>query len=108
MPRKIRAKKEVTDMLSETQITDRLEQLGYKSGEIRAALRDVAQVIIAATSAEYLASLSEEKRQLIRSLPEEEVARYISEHRSELPPMSQEAFDKLHDATWEDYFASVG
>lgn len=100
-------KADTTDMLSEEQVTKRLEKLGYKSGEIRRALRDVGQVIMTATATAYFASLPEDKQVLIRSLPEQEVAQYIAEHRAEFSPMSQEAFDKIHDETWEDYFSAM-
>lgn len=94
-------------MMSEHDITERLEQLGYKQAEIRIALRDVAQVILGKTASAYLSRVPEDTQQQLRDLSEPEVRAYLSGHQDSLPRMSQEEFDKVHDATWEDYLASV-
>jgi len=94
-------------MMNEHEITERLEQLGYKNAEIRMALRDVAQVIVAKTADAYLSQLPEATRSHLRELSENEVQVYLLEHQASLPKMPQEEFEKIHDATWEDYFASV-
>lgn len=94
-------------MLSEQDITTKLETLGYKSGDIRMALRDVGGVIAIKVTAAYLAKLPEEEQKHIRSLSEEELQQYLAQRRDALPKMPQEEFEKIHDETWEDYFRSM-
>lgn len=94
-------------MISEEQITERLAAQGQKGADIRATMREVGKLIIAKTAAAYLSSLPEQHQQAIRSLPEEDVEQYIAEHRAELPSMSQEEFDTIHDGTWEEYFREM-
>jgi hypothetical protein len=94
-------------MMDEQQIVERLEKIGYKNAQIREALRDVGGVIVAKTAIAYLARLPEEQQAHLRELSESEVQAYLAENQDSLPPMPQEEFEKIHDATWEDYFASV-
>jgi hypothetical protein len=95
-------------MMTEEEITERLEKLGQKPGDIRATMRAAAELIVARTAAAYIASLPEEDRAKLMSLPEEEAEIYLAERRDSLPQMPQEEFEKIHDKTWEDYFASAG
>lgn len=94
-------------MMSEQQITEKLEQLGYKQADIRLALRDVGQLIVGKTAAAYLATLPSNIQNDLRSLSEEDVRTYLVEHQGSLPKMQQEDFEKIHDETWGDYFRSV-
>lgn len=93
--------------MSEEQIIKRLEDLGYKPGEIRMALKDVAKVIIARTAAAYFSILPQSEQEQIKNLPEEDVQAYISEHQDSMPKMPQEEFEKIHDDTWEEYFSAM-
>jgi hypothetical protein len=94
-------------MLSEQDITKRLEEIGYKAGEVRMALRDVGKVIIAKSAASYLSRLPETEQDRIRSFSEEEMRTFLAQNQYSFPPMPQEEFEKIHDETWEDYFRSV-
>ena len=94
-------------MMSEQQIVEKLQQIGYKQADIRMALRDVGQIIVRKTAAAYLSALSKNVQDDLRSRTEEEVQTYLMEHRASLPTMSQEDFEKIHDETWADYFKSV-
>jgi hypothetical protein len=94
-------------MLSEQDITKRLEDIGYKTGEIRVALRDVAKVIVAKSAASYLSRLPETEQDRIRSFSDDEMQTYLAQNQYSFPPMAQEEFEKIHDETWEDYFRSV-
>lgn len=94
--------------MSEESIVQRLEAKGYKSGEIRATMNDVAKLIIAKTAAAYLELLPEGERNHIQSLPETEITEYLASRQGTLPPMPQETFETIHDQTWEEYFSSVG
>ncbi|HEV3245101.1 MAG TPA: hypothetical protein VG102_01985 [Candidatus Paceibacterota bacterium] len=94
-------------MLREEDIVGRLEKIGYKNADIRAALRDVSQIIITKTAAAYLARFPQQEQEHLRTLSEEQLQNYLAEHTDVLPKMSQEEFEKIHDETWEDYFRSV-
>lgn len=94
-------------MMSEQVIAERLEQLGFKQAEVRMALRDVAQIIVARTADAYLAQIPEETQTQLRELSESDVETYLAAHRESFPKMSQEEFEHIHDATWEEYFESV-
>lgn len=93
--------------MTESQITEKLEALGYRGSEIRTALRDVGQIIVEKTAAAYLPRLPQVQQEKLRGMTEAELAAYLAEHGASLPKMSQEEFETIHDETWEDYFRSV-
>ena len=93
-------------MMSEQEITQELERLGYKSAEIRSAMKDVGTIIIGRAMAAYLETLPESERATLTAFSPEELESYLAKH-PHLPPFSQEAFDKIHDDTWREYFAAM-
>ncbi len=94
-------------MMSEEQLQERLQQQGHKAGDIRATMRDIGKLIVARAAAEYFMRLPEDVREQLSGVPETELRQYLAEHRDSLPAMSQEEFERIHDATWEEYFASI-
>lgn len=94
-------------MMSEQQITERLVEIGYNEAEVETALRDVGQIIIARTAADYMKRFPETTQTHLRTLPEADVQAYLETHKAELPHLAQEDFDKLHDETWEEYFEAM-
>jgi hypothetical protein len=94
-------------MMTEENITERLEAMGYKGAELRGTMRDVGKLIVARTAAEYISQLPQSEQEKLKSLSETEVETYLAEHRSSFPAMSQEAFEKIHDGTWEEFFSAV-
>ena len=96
-------------MLSEQEITETLQHIGFKGAEVRTVMRDVARVIAMKVLAAYLETLPEDVRTHLSSLQEEQqVQEYLTDHASSFPPFSQSEFNKIHDETWQEYFKEVG
>lgn len=93
-------------MMSEQHIIEELERLGYKNAEIRSVMKDVGAIIMGRALGAYLQTLPENERATLTALSQEEMERYLAEH-PHLPPFSQESFDKIHDDTWQEYFAAM-
>jgi len=93
-------------MMSEQEITQELERLGYKNAEVRSTLKDVGTIIIGRALAAYLETLPESERATLTALSPEEMENYLAKHPN-LPAFSQEVFDKIHDDTWREYFAAM-
>jgi hypothetical protein len=93
-------------MMSEQEITERLQNLGLKEKDVRSVMADVAQVILAKATAAYLQTLPENEGAHIQSLSAEDLQKYL-ENNATLPEFSQDTFDKIHDDVWESYFRSM-
>ena len=94
-------------MMSEQEIIERLQQIGFKSREIRTVMADVAQVVMAKVAEAYLPKVSTEERATLRSLSREELQKYLSSHSGSLPSFTRSDFERIHDGVWADYFRSV-
>lgn len=95
---------DIIDMLSEQEIMRRLEEKGFRSGQVRSTMQEVGKLIIARTAVAYLDLFPEAEREHIKSLPDDEVQAYLASRGDTLPQMPQETFDAIHDRTWEEYF----
>ncbi len=93
-------------MMSEQQIIGELERLGYKNAEIRSVMKDVGMIIMGRVLGTYLQTLPEDERATLTAFSPEEMEAYLAKH-PHLPAFSQEAFDKIHDNTWQEYFAAM-
>ena len=94
-------------MMSEQEITDRLQRIGFKSREIRTVMDDVANIIMAKVASSYLSRVPAEERANMQSLSGEKLQKYLLEHSGSLPPFTRSEFESIHDVVWEDYFSSV-
>lgn len=83
-----------------------MERLDYKNAEIRSVMKDVGTIIVGRALAAYLQTLPENERAALTALSPEEMEEYLAKH-PHLPPFSQEAFDKIHDDIWREYFAAM-
>lgn len=95
-------------MLSEQDIIATLERIGFSRAEIPRVLKDVGMVIVARTLAAYAEALPESERAELRALQPEQLERYLAERADSLPAFSQDEFNAIHDATWQEYFKGVG
>lgn len=94
-------------MLSEQEIISRLKEIGFQDTEVPSVMKDVAEIVCGRALAEYLPALSQEERAKLASLETQELQGYLEEHADALPRFSQEAFDRIHDDTWREYFMTV-
>lgn len=94
-------------MLSREEIATRLQLKGFEEKRVEAIIADVMQVVLGKALAEYLKGLPEEARAKMQGLPAEEMAKYVAEHKDELPPPSAADFEKKYEETWEEYFQAI-
>ena len=96
-------------MMSEQEITETLQRIGFKGVEVRTVMRDVGQIIAMKVLEAYLQTLPENVRTHIASLQDEQqVQQYLADNKNSFPPFPQSEFDKIHDETWAEYFKEVG
>jgi hypothetical protein len=95
-------------MMSEDEIIRRLKVAGCPEADISAVMNEVGIVICANAYAQYLSGLPEDTRETLLKLSPEEQAAYLEQNHVQLPAFSQEQFDTIHDATWNEYFATSG
>lgn len=94
-------------MMSESEITAKLKEIGFKNSEIPKILRDIGLLIGGKALAAYIDMLPEDERARMLALQPEEIDAYVKEKEGLLPKFSQEQFDAIHDQAWQEYFAAM-
>ena len=94
-------------MLSDADIVSKLKENGCRDADIPGVIQDIGLIICGKAIAQYMEKLPEEERARIRTLQPQELNAYVEEKNGILPRLSQEAFDTIHDQTWQEYFDTV-
>lgn len=96
----------INDMLSEQAIQEKLKGLGIiKTSELKTIMQDVGQIIIGRALIAMTKDFTPEERQNLFDRGPEEVHAYLAEKN--IPPLTQQNFDTIHDDTWHEYFAKL-
>ena len=94
-------------MITKEEIVLKLQGAGFKEERVEAVFFEVMQVIVGRALGNYLASLPEDTRAKLRGNQDQDLMKYIAEHKAELPEMSAADFEKVYEETWNEYFRAL-
>lgn len=88
-------------------IEKELLALGAKEENLDKIIKDVNDVITKKILVLYISKFNKDKLGKLKVLPENELMKYVEEHKNEFPPLPKEDMDKIVAETWQDYFETM-
>jgi|SRR3989338_3873231 len=95
------------DILGIEQLKKSLLEAGANERDLDKIIKDVNEIILAKVLSLYESRLNEEQKNTLKSIPAENLVKYIEEHKDAMPTLSKEELESVVKEIWKDYFATM-
>ena len=93
--------------MNQNDLKEKLRSLGIEDDKIDKVIKDLSEMVVMEITKKYIASLSSQQLNLLKSIPESEIPSLIKKEKDKFPQFSPKEIEKIGNEVLEKYFQEM-